>query len=261
MNKSKFNEQVTEIKRSFYSLTEHLYLQSYVPEPEIDDDKVRFLIAMMYNRLPITEAKMFTISALLLQAAFDMHDEVSLHPVTSDELRKKRQLTVLAGDHYVSLFYFLLAEKKHVPMIRIFGQSIQEISESKMNLYDLENVRYDALQHTSAQIESALMQNMAHYFEQLTWKSVIRDFFYLKKLVREKANWLNGEGSVLIDSILRDRLQGEDKLQSIERKIEDVKDRLLTSSKELNSYESFIIEHVDELLGHSPYQEIAAEEG
>ncbi|KHF40345.1 heptaprenyl diphosphate synthase component 1 [Halalkalibacter okhensis] len=261
MNKSKFNEKVKEIKRSFYSLTEHLYLQSYVPEPEIDDDKVRFLIAMMNERLPNTEAKMFTISALLLQAAFDMHDEVSLHPVTSDELRKNRQLTVLAGDYYVSLFYFLLAEKKHVPMIRIYGQSIQEINESKMNLYDLTNVKYDDLEQTTAQIESALMQKMANYFEQPFWKAVIRDFFYLKKLVREKTEWLNGKESVLIEAILSERSPGEDKLQSVERRIEDVKDRLLTNSKELNTFENFIIEHVDDLLGHSRYQEIAAEEG
>ncbi|MDT8860019.1 heptaprenyl diphosphate synthase component 1 [Alkalihalobacillus sp. MEB130] len=261
VTKSQFNEKVKEIKRSFYSLTEHLYLQSYVPEPKIDDDKVRFLFAMMYKRFSNTEAKMFTISALLLQAALDIHDEVSLHPVTSDKLRKNRQLTVLAGDYYLGLHYFLLAEKNHVSMIRMFSQSIQEVNESKIHLYDTTDLTFEDIEHTASQVESALMQNMAQFFDLPSWKKVIKDYFYLKKLVQEKSMWLEGKESILINSILRNRVPGEDKLQSIEKKLEDVKDQLLTNSERLETFNHFVIEHVDSLLGHSSFQEIAAEEG
>ncbi|GAE25088.1 heptaprenyl diphosphate synthase component I [Halalkalibacter wakoensis JCM 9140] len=264
VSKSQFNDKVKEIKRSFYSLTEHLYLQSYVPEPKIDDDKVRFLYAMLNKRLSNSEAKLITISALLLQAALDMHDEVSLHPVTSDKLRKNRQLTVLAGDYYVGLYYYLLAEKNHVPMIRVFSQSIQEINESKMSLYHTDHegeLLYQDVQQISSQIESALMQNMADYFEQSAWKGVIKDFFYLKKLLQAKSQWLDGQSNSIIQSIIQNKLPDEDKLQSIDRRVEDMKDQLLSKSKNLHAFQNFVIEHVDELLGNSSYHEIAAEEG
>jgi heptaprenyl diphosphate synthase len=258
---SQFNDKVKEIKMNFYSLTKHLYLQKYIPEPVIDDDKVRFLYAMLSKRLSNSEAKMFTISALLLQAALDVHDEVSLQPITSDSLRKNRQLTVLAGDYYVGLYYYLLAEKKHVPMIRVFSKSIQEINEHKMNLYDSDEFTYEEIQLNISQIESVLMQNMADYFEQADWKEVMKDFFYLKKLLSEKANWIKGTASPIIDSILRDSKRGEDTLQCVERKVEDVKDRLMMSCRSLPKFERFIVDHIDKLLGQAEFQAIVAEEG
>ncbi|MFC0470295.1 heptaprenyl diphosphate synthase component 1 [Halalkalibacter kiskunsagensis] len=258
---SQFDDKVKEIKMNFYSLTKHLYLQSYIPEPVIDDDKVRFLYAMLYKRLSNSEAKMFTISALLLQAALDVHDEVSLQPITSDSLRKNRQLTVLAGDYYVGLYYYLLAEKKHVPMIRVFSKSIQEINEYKMNLYDADDFTYEEVQLNISQIESVLMQNMADFFEQANWKDVIKDFFYLKRLLSEKVNWEKGSESPIIESILRESRSGEETLQCIDRKVEDVKDRLILSCRSLPTFESFIIDHIDGLLGKAEFQEIVSEEG
>ncbi|WP_227936183.1 heptaprenyl diphosphate synthase component 1 [Alkalihalobacillus deserti] len=258
---SQFDDKVKEIKKSFYSLTKHLYLQSYVQEPDLDDDKVRFLYAMMQKRLSTKEAKMFTISALLLQAGLDVHDEVSLDPINSDRLRKNRQLTVLAGDYYVSLHYYLLAEKQQIPMIRVFSQSIQEINEYKLNLCDSSELSYEEIQLNASQIESVLMQNMADYFEQTDWKNVIKDFFYLKRLLEEKVEWIEGRTTPIIQAIIREFNGTGNELQCIDKRVEDVKDRLLLNSKALNSFEKFVIEHVDELIGRTSLHEIVSEEG
>lgn len=258
---SQFDDKVKEIKKSFYGLTKHLYLQSYVQEPILDDDKVRFLYAMMQKKLSTNEAKMFTISALLLQAGLDVHDEVSQDPIYSDRLRKNRQLTVLAGDYYVSLHYYLLAEKQQVPMIRVFSQSIQEINEYKLNLCDTSNLSYEEVQSNVSQIESILMQNMAEYFEQPAWKGVMKDFFFLKRLLEDRAEWLEGNQTPIIKAIINENNDGENELKSIEEKVEDVKDRLLSNSKALKSFERFVVEHVDELMGRTSLQEIVAEEG
>ncbi|ARK30301.1 heptaprenyl diphosphate synthase component 1 [Halalkalibacter krulwichiae] len=258
---SQFNDKVKEIKKSFYGLTEHRFLQKYVHEPHLDEDKVRFLYAMMQKRISTNEAKMFTISALLLQAALDMHDEVSLHPIHSDRLRKNRQLTVLAGDYYVGLYYYLLAEKKQLPMIRVFSQSIQEINEHKMNLMNTDNLSYEEIQNNAAQIESVLLQNMCDYFDEGNWKRVIKDFFYLKRLLGDKAKWFEGKTSPIMSSILKDSDGKGSELKAIEAKIEDVKDRLLANSKALKSFDRFVIEHVDELIKRTSLQEIVAEEG
>jgi heptaprenyl diphosphate synthase len=258
---SQFDDKVKEIKKSFYSLTKHLYLQSYIDEPKIDEDRVRFLYAMMQKKLSNNEAKMFTISALLVQAFLDVHDGVSVQPIYSDRLRKNRQLTVLAGDYYVGLHYYLLAEKQQLPMIRVFSQSIQEINEYKLNLYDSDDLPYEEIQKNASQIESVLLQNMADYFEQTNWKGVMKDFFYLKRLLIEKAEWLEGKTSPIIKAIIKETKNASDELKCIEEKVEDVKDRLLTNSKALLSFERFVIEHVDELIRRTSFQKIVAEEG
>ncbi|MFC0559874.1 heptaprenyl diphosphate synthase component 1 [Halalkalibacter alkalisediminis] len=259
---SQFDDKVKEIKKSFYGLTKHLYLQSYVQKPDLDDDKVRFLYAMMQKKLSTNEAKMFTISALLLQAGLDVHDEVSQDPIHSDRLRKNRQLTVLAGDYYVSLHYYLLAEKQQIPMIRVFSQSIQEINEYKLNLCNSRDLSYEEVQNNTSQIESVLMQNMAEHFEQTAWKGVMKDFFFLKRLLEDRVEWLAGKKAPIIQAILRDSNgTAGNELNWIEEKVEDVKDRLLSNSKALQSFERFVVEHVDELIGRKSLQEIVAEEG
>ncbi len=257
---SQFNDKLNEIKKSFYSLIEHPYLESYITDPEVDEDKVRFLYAMLHERVPNREAKMFTISVLLVQAALDVHEAVSLHKIKTDSLRKNRQLMILAGDYYSSLYYYLLAENKHLPMIQVFSHTIQEINEFKMNLYGSENLTYDEAQQNVTLIESILMQNIAGHFDQLQWKAVINDYFFLKRLLFERKEWLGGKIYPLIQSILREVSQTEEVLHTIEQKVEDVKDRLLTNSKALQSFESFVVEHVDELLGCASFHEKVAEE-
>ncbi|GAE34546.1 heptaprenyl diphosphate synthase component I [Halalkalibacter akibai JCM 9157] len=158
------------------------------------------------------------------------------------------------------MHYYLLAEKKQLPMIRIFSQAIQEINEYKLNLYDVNTLSYIEIQKNTAQIESVLLQNMADHFDQTNWKSVMNDFFFLKRLLMEKAEWIKGRTSPIIHSIIKESGATEDQLKCIEEKVEDVKDRLLTNSKELLSFERFVIEHVDELIGRFSFQK-GIEEG
>ncbi len=99
-------EKVKEIKESFYDLIKHSYLEKYIKEPELDEDKLRFIYVMFSEYEPKEDAEHLTISALLVQAALDMHEHVSLHKIHSDTIRKQRQLTVLAGDYY-SVFTFI----------------------------------------------------------------------------------------------------------------------------------------------------------
>src|SRR5690625_2804939 len=130
-----FNKIVAEAKEKFYTLTKHSFLKAYSTDPTIDDDKVRFLYAILQKKLPKKDTDMFVISSLLVQAALDVHESVTLNDVTSDFLRKNRQLTILAGDYYSSLYYYLLAENEHLPLLSVFSNTIQKINEYKMSIY------------------------------------------------------------------------------------------------------------------------------
>ncbi|MCM3713601.1 heptaprenyl diphosphate synthase component 1 [Alkalihalobacillus oceani] len=258
---SQFNEVVKEINESFYSLIRHPYLQKYIHEPVVDEDKVRFLYAGLYRHLPAEEAKMFTISSLLVQAALDVHEAVTLHKVTTDAGRKNRQLTILAGDYYSSLYYYLLAENKHLPMVRVFSHSIQEINESKMNLYGSDQLSYHEAMENMALIESLLMQNIVKHFGEDKWAAVMKDYFYLKRLLFEKVEWLEGKTYPVIQAIFQEADGPKEMLELIERKVEDVKDRLLKNSRLLQTCAGFVIEHVDALFEQVAWQEKVAEEG
>lgn len=252
-----YNKHVEEIKNQFYHLTKHQYLQTYLPRPVVDEDKIRFLYAMLNENLSEKDAQLFTLSALLVQAGLDIHEEVSLQDVQSDSLRKKRQLTVLAGDYYVGLYYHMLAKHKHVPLIQVISNTIQEINEVKMNTYENHDRKYEDLEETVSIIETGLMQNIADYFEQGAWKELIKDFFYLKRLVSEKSEWLSGKQTPLLKSIIKDTLQLEDAVGIVEQKVEEVKDRLIRNSKAFISIEAFITWHIDQVSDHAFYENVA----
>ncbi|WP_088102215.1 heptaprenyl diphosphate synthase component 1 [Halalkalibacter urbisdiaboli] len=256
-----FNDMVKEIKQSFYQLTRHPYIQKYVAEPTIDEDRLRFLYAMLGNKLPNKEVKVFTLSALLVQAALDVHEAVSLHKIHTDSVRKNRQLTVLAGDYYCSLYYYLLAEGKHLPMIRVYSHSIQQINELKMNVYESNHLSYLETQNQIASMESLLVQNIAEHFQLPVWKEVVSDFFYLKRLLFERSEWLEGRKQPIIEAMIRETSHIDEVLSYCEQKIEQIKDRLLTKGQNLQMFEGFLIDHVDRLIGSSAYPEKVAEEG
>jgi heptaprenyl diphosphate synthase len=258
---SQYNDKVKEFKKSFNSLTKHSYLERYIQVPNIDEDKLRFLYAMLSEHATKKEAKVFTLSALLVQAALDVHEAVSLQKLQSDSTRKNRQLTVLAGDYYSSLYYYLLAEGKYHPMIQIFSRSIQEINEHKMNLYDKDERSYNEIKSNVEKVESILMQNIAHYYEQTDWKEIFKDYFYLKRLVREREQYKVGEQLPLIYSLYQETKHPDLMIGLWEQKIEEVKDRLISTSKRLHKFEGFIIEHVDQLVCTIEYDEFLAEKG
>ncbi|WP_017728038.1 heptaprenyl diphosphate synthase component 1 [Halalkalibacterium ligniniphilum] len=267
------NDKVEEIKQSFYGLIQHSYLQKYITEPKVDEDKIRFMYAMLPEKLAKKDTKVFILSALLAQAALDIHEEVSLHNIKSDSIKKNRQLKILAGDYYSSLYYYLLADGNHLPIIRIFSHSIQEINEDKMTVYREERLPYKNAEEIVKRIESILTQNMAEHFQLPAWKDVIADFFYLKRLIAEKEAWLKGKSVPLIRAIIFDyfgeasqelalkKQEKEDILLICEQKVEGVKDRLLTAAKGMQRIEKFVIDHVDHLLGSSVQTDKVAEEG
>ncbi len=113
-----FEENIEAIKEQFNQAIKHHYLQSYVSKVEVDNDKIRFLYAMLHNRIAKHDLDVFILSTLLVQAGLDLHDKVTLQDVHTDHLRKRRQLTVLAGDYYVALYYHLLAKSGNVPLIQ-----------------------------------------------------------------------------------------------------------------------------------------------
>ena len=264
------NEEIKQIKERFHDRVKHPYITKFLEAPILDEDRLFLLYSMLEEKkLPKTNLNEYIITTLLVQAALDTHETVSISNVSSDKVKKERQLSVLAGDYYSSLYYFLLAKINDISMIRLLANSIQEINESKMSFYkDTQLNISHSISHIKI-IESSLIQKIAEHFKLPKWKAVASEFFFFKRLIAEREFLLQGKTVPLIDSIVNEnnsKLRGEARLK---RSIEMCDKYIFLSKSQLQSLcqqpsplSSFIMVRIDQMLTESDLlKEKVAEEG
>jgi heptaprenyl diphosphate synthase len=107
--------------------------------PEFPDGRVRLLYAML-SLQPVAAADrdVLALCTSLVQLGLDTHDLVDHDGAggPTDAAMRSRQLRVLAGDYFSSLFYSLLSQAGQIEMIRRLGEAICELNRIKMVLYD-----------------------------------------------------------------------------------------------------------------------------
>jgi heptaprenyl diphosphate synthase len=267
------NEEIKQIKDRFYDRIKHPYITKFLDEPILDEDRLFLLYSMLEEKkLAKNSLNEYVLTTLLVQAALDTHETVSTSIVSSDKVKKERQLTVLAGDYYSSLYYFLLAKINDISMIRLLANSIQEINESKMSFYkDTHRNISQSIAHIKT-IESSLIQKIAEHFKLPNWKAVVSEFFFFKRLMIERAFLLQGKHVPLIETLVNEssssycNLQGEARLKhSIEmcdKYIFLSKSQLHSLCKQPSSLSSFILVRMDQMLIEADLlKEKVAEEG
>ena len=111
---------------------------------------------------------------MLVQIALDTHEKVSnkANEETSG-FHKRRQLTVLAGDYYSGLYYYLLSMNCDIILIRALAEGIKEINEHKIMLYQKAHVAIRDIMESVVIIESALLQKTCDHFQLSNWKPYI----------------------------------------------------------------------------------------
>lgn len=253
------NDEIKQIKERFNESIKHPYITKFLKEPILDEDRL-FLLYSMLEEKKLTKKSLneYVITTLLVQAALDTHETVSTSIISSDHGKKERQLTVLAGDYYSSLYYFLLAKINDISMIRLLANSIQEINESKMSFYkDTHRNISQSIAHIKT-IESSLIQKIADHFKLPNWKAVVSEFFFFKRLITERELLLLGKNVPLIETIVKEssssysKLSGEARLKhSIEmcdKYIFLSKSQLHSLCKQASPLSSFILVRMDQML-------------
>lgn len=261
-------KNVAECKKNFNGMIDHPYLQKYVQSPIVDEDKIRFIFSMFRDLLPNDETHVYALATMLVDASLNTHDLVSLNKINSEYVKKNRQLTVLAGDYYSSLYYSLLAQNDYVPMIHIFAVSIQMINEHKMILYNNDDLSYEAVKESIAYIESSLLINMAEHFQMSEWVDIIKEYFFLKRLMKESEEIVVSSKKPILQSIFQENfgqnyaLNGSIDLQKLqyacEEKMDETKEDLLKHLRKVTDETTFI----DQFLENTNnFKEKVAEEG
>ncbi|MBU9711831.1 heptaprenyl diphosphate synthase component 1 [Evansella tamaricis] len=264
------NEELNEIIESFYTRVKHPYLQKYIDKPVIDRDQASLLFLLLKHKgAEPSYISQCIITTILVQAALDTHEKVGVNQYLSDSMNKKRQLTVLAGDYYSSLYYYFLSKVNDVALIRVLAQSIQEINESKMNVYKMEDNDDIPSLSDVITVDASLLRNIANSLNLSDWKKIIEDFFFFKRLLKERLMWIDGKvagniANIFIKEKTGQRIVGQEDyiLKQFDRHIEMTKDRLINITHNWTSLRGFIHTRIQDLLNENRYDEqYVAEEG
>ncbi|MBB5172897.1 heptaprenyl diphosphate synthase component 1 [Texcoconibacillus texcoconensis] len=254
---SDFLKEINELKESFFEMIKYEYLSKYITSASIDDDQLVFLLFMLKEQsISPKQRHSYILTSILVQAALDTHEKITTDQMDQDDLRKARQLTVLAGDYYSSLYYLILAKQGEVSFIRVLAKAIQDINEAKMNVYHKKEILdWSELLLNVNTIDTAIVRNVKHFFHVKEPTLACDHFFLFKRLVYERNSYLRGtkdspflkyytamgkEGNIRSEQLI---------MSKIDSHIERTKSNLLDGT--LGAYQQYISSRVEELLDSS----------
>lgn len=248
INMQEMKNRIADIRTLLEDKILHPYLLQYIEEPYIDEDKLLLLVSAMDGLgLADREMKNYALTVMLVQIALDIHEHVSAKQSQSG--LKVRQLTVLAGDYYSGLYYKHLAESDDILMIRSLSKGIKEVNEHKTLLYQKDYETTGSLMASLKSIESALYSRLCDYFGRDHWITFAGNFFLLKRLLKERSEFIKQGSSPYFDALTAIFLKkGEASNNSLhENLLEEVARQLYMLEKELKDNLHFYI-HKNELL-------------
>ncbi|PFJ12217.1 heptaprenyl diphosphate synthase [Bacillus cereus] len=181
----------------------HPYFINYIEEPFIDEEKIALLYgALKSANLHIEQIEHYVVTIMLVQIALDTHERVSNKTgEEAIESHKRRQLTVLAGDYYSGLYYYLLSMNRDIVLIRALAEGIKEINEHKIMLYQKTHETMDDIMKNVIMIESALLQKTCDHFHLSHWKPFITYVLGTNRLQKESQLYADKRHSPVFQAV------------------------------------------------------------
>ncbi|WP_433742858.1 heptaprenyl diphosphate synthase component 1 [Falsibacillus pallidus] len=201
MNLQHSMQQVAVIKEKVQQKLTHSYLQQFIVDPVIDEDRILFFLSSIEDgQLETDEVEKYVTTAMLVQIALDTHERINNH---EEDRLKERQLTVLAGDYFSGLYYKLLADLENVTLVRTLAQGIKLVNEHKIAIYEKESQNIEAFMASLKKVEISIFEKFYTYFNE-NEKVIARlgeQFLFLKRLVEEKEQFIQKGTSVLFEGL------------------------------------------------------------
>lgn len=113
-------------------------IKTHTELAEFPDSRVRLLYFFLKQQHPKDETllEVCALAVYLLQLGLDTHDLIDPEPIRKEErLMRSRQLKVLAGDYFSSLFYQLLAKTGQIERISLLSAAVCEVNQLKAKIY------------------------------------------------------------------------------------------------------------------------------
>lgn len=188
--------ETAELKDEIQAIIHDSYLFTYIEPPIIDEDKI-FLLCSMAKQIHHDIRKELIISTMLVQIALDIHERVIKIDYLQED-HKTRQLTVLAGDYYSSLYYERLSKINEITLIQRLANGIRKINEQKTNFLYGKNLTQEHLLVIIREIESCLLNQFSLAVNSEPIPQIIQEFFLLKRLLQEQNKIMENKFSLWV---------------------------------------------------------------
>lgn len=187
-------QQVSAISNTVKQKISHGYLQKHIDVPSVDEDRILLLLSCIGDSgLAEEKRNTYIVTAMLVQIALDTHEKIK----NENDVQKKQQLTVLAGDYYSGLYYQILSEEKDILLIRAFASGIQIVNECKISVYRQESKQLDHFFDHIRKMESAIINSLLEFLGRTKLSKLYEELLLLKRLLLEMEKFKNGEHSVV----------------------------------------------------------------
>ncbi len=131
-----FEVEIKNIMADVMNRSKQHYLDLRITKPEPSNLKLGLLYLYLYsNSHTIDELRPMCSAAGLIQIGLDIHEWVTNERLNSPAKLETRQLQVLAGDYFSSLYYRLLATLGDRDTIHKIAQSVRRINQQKVIYY------------------------------------------------------------------------------------------------------------------------------
>ncbi len=201
MDRNELFSEAATLKNDIEKAIYHPYLFQHIEPPIIDDEKL-LLLCSITKETDKKIRKEQIISTVLVQTALDIHERILYIDLITNN-HKERQLTVLAGDYFSSLYYERLTAINNQELIRLLADGIREINELKTVFLYGENISLSKLMDIQMKIESNLINQFSLGTAGKSISNEMKQLLLLKKLVHEKLLDEQGRPSVWIHLIGR----------------------------------------------------------
>ena len=255
----------TLIKEKLYEYSNHPFLNKFFDLPEVSEDKIILLQAILdQTDLKMDVKEDYIMVSMLIQTALDAHELVSNDSednININKNKRQKQLNILVGDLYSGLFYEILSHLDDIPMINVLAGAIKEINERKMILYKDNIHSINQLMEEVKSIESLLLNQVASHFDITSLDGITENWLLMKRLVKERDLYQQNGNSFILD-VLTERIEEKDSIRMLENMITRIAHILETYivhlPSELELLKSHLLHDLKQIMKR---QEILLEEG
>lgn len=132
MGRQNSNAQIEQFIDDFNRSVHHPILDREIGQPKLNKHSLLFLLLPKLNGEEWTsQAHTAAIAVSAVYKAFDAHDDVDVHDVTTTD----QQLKVLSGDYLSGVYYQLIASISNFKFIHVLSNTIGRINEIKTEFH------------------------------------------------------------------------------------------------------------------------------
>lgn len=202
-------ETINYFEKLISGSTDHAYLKQYIDEPVYDRHQILALHELTKND---SQYEQLIHTTMLVQIALNTHDKIK-GEFPSDKSLKQQQLTVLAGDYFSGIYYYILAQHNNLPFIRLLAAGINEITQLKMRVFYHQYENIEAFRDDYRHIHIGLAAKVAQYTKQEEAIGYLSNWLMLKHIEQEISFLYNGQES-LFQHLLADNVSIEKSFDS-----------------------------------------------